>query len=306
MALQTMGLDFFYLSVDFFDNDKVLLVEQEYDSRATLLAIKLLSKIYHKGFYYKWGKDECLLFTRKLPADYTAEFVQSVVDALVERGFFHKEYYEKQGVLTSESIQLHYFEAVQRRKQVEVEPDYLLVDVKKYKNVHVAGEDKQDNSAAKDSSNAVQPSFKELEEKSESAGENGLNASDVYILPPDVDISGENVDISKQSKVKESKLKVEERKTPPSNPPGGKLRSVEDIFSSIPRDGAKRNCEGLVENLCHFGAKEDEIIRLVVYCNYGIIGHPVWQAITDIRNAGGKIHQPVSFIWSQLRKSRRT
>ena len=288
MALQTMGLDFFYLSVDFFDNDKVLLVEQEYDSRATLLAIKLLGKIYHKGFYYKWGKDECLLFTRKLPADYTAEFVQSVVDALVERGFFHKEYYEKQGVLTSESIQLHYFEAVQRRKQVEVEPDYLLVDVKKYKNVHVAGEDKQ------------------LEEKSESAGENGLNASNVYILPPNVDIFGENVDISKQSKVKESKLKVEERKTPPSNPPGGKLRSVEDIFSSIPQDGAKRNCEGLVENLCHFGVKEDEIIRLVVYCNYGIIGHPVWQAITDIRNAGGKIHQPVSFIWSQLRKSRRT
>ena len=156
------------------------------------------------------------------------------------------------------------------------------------KNVHVAGEDEQ------------------VEEKSESAGENGLNASDVYILPSDVDISCENVDISKQSKGKESKLKVEERKTPPSNPPGGKLRSVEDIFSSIPRDGAKRNCEGLVENLCHFGAKEDEIIRLVVYCNYGIIGHPVWQAITDIRNAGGKIHQPVSFIWSQLRKSRRT
>ncbi|WP_455589880.1 DUF4373 domain-containing protein [Bacteroides rodentium] len=283
-----MGLDFFYLSVDFFDNDKVLLVEQEYDSRATLLAIKLLGKIYHKGFYYKWGKDECLLFTRKLPADYTAEFVQSVVDALVERGFFHKEYYEKQGVLTSESIQLHYFEAVQRRKRVEVEPDYLLVDVKKYKNVHVAGEDEQ------------------LEEKCESAGENGLNASDVYILPSDVDISCENVDISKQSKGKESKLKVEERKTPPSNPPEGKLRSVEDIFSSIPRDGAKRNCEGLVENLCHFGAKEEEIIRLVVFCNYGIIGHPVWQAITDIRNAAGKIHQPVSFIWSQLRKSKRT
>ena len=220
MALQTMGLDFFYLSVDFFDNDKVLLVEQEYDSRATLLAIKLLSKIYHKGFYYKWGKDECLLFTRKLPADYTAEFVQSVVDALVERGFFHKEYYEKQGVLTSESIQLHYFEAVQRRKQVEVEPDYLLVDVKKYKNVHVAGEDKQ------------------LEEKSESAGENGLNASDVYILPPDVDISGENVDISKQSKVKESKLKVEERKTPPSNPPRGEVAECGgDFFFHPPERG---------------------------------------------------------------------
>ncbi|WP_455664817.1 hypothetical protein [Phocaeicola sp.] len=56
------------------------------------------------------------------------------------------------------------------------------------KNVHVAGEDEQ------------------VEEKSESAGENGLNASDVYILPSDVYIFGENVDISKQSKVKERKV----------------------------------------------------------------------------------------------------
>ena len=35
MALQTTGLEFFYLSVDFFENDKILLVEQELGSRAT-------------------------------------------------------------------------------------------------------------------------------------------------------------------------------------------------------------------------------------------------------------------------------
>ena len=29
MALQTTGLEFFYLSVDFSENDKILLVEQE-------------------------------------------------------------------------------------------------------------------------------------------------------------------------------------------------------------------------------------------------------------------------------------
>lgn len=30
MALQTTGLEFFYLSVDFFENDKILLVEQSW------------------------------------------------------------------------------------------------------------------------------------------------------------------------------------------------------------------------------------------------------------------------------------
>ena len=67
MALQTTGLEFFYLSVDFFENDKILLVEQELGSRATLLVLRLLARIYHKGYFCRWGKDECLLFTRRLP-----------------------------------------------------------------------------------------------------------------------------------------------------------------------------------------------------------------------------------------------
>ena len=88
MALQTTGLEFFYLSVDFFENDKILLVEQELGSRATLLVLRLLARIYHKGYFCRWGKDECLLFTRRLPEGCTADYVQQVVDALLERGFF--------------------------------------------------------------------------------------------------------------------------------------------------------------------------------------------------------------------------
>lgn len=52
MALQTTGLEFFYLSVDFFENDKILLVEQELGSRATLLVLRLLARIYHKGYLF--------------------------------------------------------------------------------------------------------------------------------------------------------------------------------------------------------------------------------------------------------------
>ena len=79
MALQTTGLEFFYLSVDFFENDKILLVEQELGSRATLLVLRLLARIYHKGYFCRWGKDECLLFTRRLPEGCTADYVQQVV-----------------------------------------------------------------------------------------------------------------------------------------------------------------------------------------------------------------------------------
>ncbi len=88
MALQTTGLEFFYLSVDFSENDKILLVEQELGSRATLLVLHLLVRIYHKGCLCCWREDGCLLFTRRLSEGCTADYVQQVVDALLERGIF--------------------------------------------------------------------------------------------------------------------------------------------------------------------------------------------------------------------------
>lgn len=134
MALQTTGLEFFYLSVDFFENDKILLVEQELGYIACIAFI---------GTYLRclccWREDRCLLFTRRLPEGCTADYVQQVVDALLERGFFSKAQYEKIGILTSGSIQDHYFEAVQQRKCVEVSTDYLLIEISKYKNLYVDG-----------------------------------------------------------------------------------------------------------------------------------------------------------------------
>ena len=108
-------------------------------SWATLLVLHLLARIYHKGCLCCWREDRCLLFTRRLSEGCTADYVQQVVDALLERGFFSKAQYEKNGILTSESIQDHYFEAVQQRKCVEVSTDYLLIEISKYKNLYVDG-----------------------------------------------------------------------------------------------------------------------------------------------------------------------
>lgn len=101
--------------------------------------LHLLARIYHKGCLCCWREDRCLLFTRRLSEGCTADYVQQVVDALLERGFFSKAQYEKNGILTSESIQDHYFEAVQQRKCVEVSTDYLLIEISKYKNLYVDG-----------------------------------------------------------------------------------------------------------------------------------------------------------------------
>ena len=56
MALQTTGLEFFYLSVDFFENDKILLVEQELGSRATMLVLRLLARYFTTRIFLPLGK----------------------------------------------------------------------------------------------------------------------------------------------------------------------------------------------------------------------------------------------------------
>ena len=134
--MTSQGLDYFLLDTDFFENDKIELIEGEFKEQGGYLAIRLLCKIYKsKGYYYAWGEDECLLLAKKLSDAYTPEFVDAVVHCMVRRGFFSQPLFEQYGILTSEELQRRYFEAVRKRKEVIVKKEYLLVDGAKYKNV---------------------------------------------------------------------------------------------------------------------------------------------------------------------------
>ena len=57
--------------------------------------------------------------------------MEKIVDLLLEKGFFHKETYEKYGILTSEQIQRVWFEATTRRKIDFSQLPYLLETKKK-------------------------------------------------------------------------------------------------------------------------------------------------------------------------------
>ncbi len=136
MATYT-GIEYYPFNVDFFDDDKIALIEGEFGVKGSVIAIRLLCKIYREGCCYQWGNDECLLFARKSGADIVPNTVQEVVNGLVRRSFFDKGVYDKFGILTSKGIQQRYFEAVKRRQKIEVRRELLLVDVSKYPNVHI-------------------------------------------------------------------------------------------------------------------------------------------------------------------------
>lgn len=134
------GIDYFPFNVDFFDDDKLALIESEFGLKGSIIAIRLLCKIYKEGYYYQWGDDECLLFARKAGAGIVPNVVKEVVSGLVKRSFFDKGVFDSFNILTSRGIQSRYFEAVKRRQRVEVRREFLLVDVSKYSNVHILGE----------------------------------------------------------------------------------------------------------------------------------------------------------------------
>ena len=290
MNLLTTGLDFFYVEVDFFDSDTMVILETKYGSRAALLAIKLLSKIYGGNYFYRWGEDELILFTHKLGADYTMEYVKEVVEALVSRGFFDKDCYEKYRVLTSAAIQMHYFEASQRRKCVEVEKDYLLIDIKKYKNIYMKGEPPGPGKPDVPASVPVSADT-DVNIPSENAG----------ISPAQLGLEAENAYISGQMKRNEIEMKSSSSKSSSAGTPGGAM-TEEEILSSVPQDGVERNTNGLVEALVALHIPATERSRLIRMGNWGAIGHPIWKAIYEINNSGGRINQPAKFIISRLIK----
>lgn len=124
-----IGLDYFPFDVDFFDDDKIGLIEAEFGSRGLLVTLRLLCKIYKNGYYYQWGGDECLLLTRQLGAGFVPKMVEEVVAGLVRRAFFDKGVYDSFRILTSRGIQRRYMEATRDRQGIEVSPDWWLLDV---------------------------------------------------------------------------------------------------------------------------------------------------------------------------------
>ena len=119
------GIDYFPLDVTL--NAKFELIEAEFGLTGFGVVVHLLQEIYGKaGYYIEWTEEVALLFARKVGLG--GSVVSEIIEASIRRGMFDKEKYDKYHVLTSRGIQKRYFEAVSRRKVLEVDYNILLVD----------------------------------------------------------------------------------------------------------------------------------------------------------------------------------
>ena len=132
------GLEYFPLDVVL--DDKFELIEAEFGLTGCAVIVKLFQKIYGgQGYYCEWTNEVALLFAKRIGLG--GSVVSEIVAASIKRGICSQELYDKYNILTSPGIQERYFEAVIRRKKVEVKKEYLLIKhTQNFKNVVISSE----------------------------------------------------------------------------------------------------------------------------------------------------------------------
>jgi len=160
------GLDYFPLDTVF--DDKIDILETECGLEGFAIFIKLLQRIYRNGYYYQWNGREEKLLSGSINVDINV--VSGVVNVCINENIFNKGIYEKYHILTSAGIQKRFFNAVCRRKSIDIITEYILIDINVYIN----------------------------------PAQTTLMSTSCIQKPRS---AGINVDISTQSKVKESKVK---------------------------------------------------------------------------------------------------
>lgn len=262
MSMTYTGILYFPLKVNLPENIAMELVEARFGLKGVAVVIKLLCKIYKEnGYYLTWNGEQRALFSVKAGRDVSEEEMQGIVDILVEKGFFDRELYEKQGVLTSAEIQEAWLDATKRRKGRELSSlPYLLEDFR--------------------------TKLKERERK-DSPKEPAAETTDDT---PDVDISGENADIFRQSRVEQSRVEQ-------SIAGKKEEESAEKVSKQGPPDYAlnKRthNYEGLLLTLQQKRITDPaEVAAILRLSDYGRLGGHVWKVLHSTRwkdiNARGK------------------
>ena len=124
-----IGLDYFPMDVDFFDDIKVRKLIKHKGSVSILVYSYLLSLIYKEGYFLKWDEDIPFIIYEKIGQD--ESYIKDVINYLIDIEMFSKYMFEKENILTSKGIQKRYkkiCDTLKRRDSIDV---YNLINTEK-------------------------------------------------------------------------------------------------------------------------------------------------------------------------------
>jgi hypothetical protein len=126
-------LDFFPLDIDYFDDTKILKIENKFGLTGSVVATRLLCHIYRNGYYTKWDDDEAIIFARKVGNGITWGQCNEIVQALIEVELFSDSMFTSHGILTSKGIQERWLRIIidcNRKARLKSDFNLLIQDQK--------------------------------------------------------------------------------------------------------------------------------------------------------------------------------
>ena len=119
------GLDYFPMDVDM--DDKIELVEAKHDLVGFGIVVKLFQRIYKEGYFLQVTDDFLLLFSKRV--NVSINKVTEVINDCLCYDIFDKKLHKKYKILTSSGIQKRYFKAIERRKEISLDKNIVIVNI---------------------------------------------------------------------------------------------------------------------------------------------------------------------------------
>lgn len=119
------GLDYFPMDVEM--DDKVELIEAKHGILGFGILVKLYQRIYKEGYFLKLTEETLLIFSKRVNVDINK--VNEVINDCLRYQLFDENLHKKYQILTSPGIQKRYLQAIDRRKDIELIQNYIIVDI---------------------------------------------------------------------------------------------------------------------------------------------------------------------------------
>ena len=122
------GIDYFSHDVDMLQDKKIKIIKAKHGLVGYAVYLRLLEELYREnGYYLTIDDDFNILFADDNNLDFDVYI--SILNDCIIKELFDSQLYEKYSILTSKRIQENYISATERRKEVELEKSYCILDV---------------------------------------------------------------------------------------------------------------------------------------------------------------------------------
>lgn len=122
------GLNYFPFDVDFFEDPKLLNIEEEHGYKGGYIAARFLCWIYRAGYFTHWDENSAVAMAKKIGNGVTSQDIKGVLPSLLKYGFLDQGMYDSHGILTSHGIQVRWDEISRgAKRRGRIDEKYNLI-----------------------------------------------------------------------------------------------------------------------------------------------------------------------------------